>query len=110
MAIAQEFLEQLKDRNDVESVVSSYVNLKRAGRNLVGLCPFHNEKSPSMVVYNDTQSFYCFGCGAGGDVITFIKKIENLDYIEAVRLLAARAGLQMPEEGRDDRTSEKAHL
>ncbi len=105
MAIAQEFLEQLKDRNDVESVVSSYVNLKRAGRNLVGLCPFHNEKSPSMVVYNDTQSFYCFGCGAGGDVITFIKKIENLDYIEAVRLLAARAGLQMPEEGRDDRTA-----
>lgn len=105
MAIAQEFLEQLKDRNDVESVVSSYVNLKRAGRNLVGLCPFHNEKSPSMVVYNDTQSFYCFGCGAGGDVITFIKKIENLDYIEAVRLLAARAGLQMPEEGRDDHTA-----
>lgn len=105
MAIAQEFLEQLKDRNDIESVVSSYVNLKRAGRNLVGLCPFHNEKSPSMVVYNDTQSFYCFGCGAGGDVITFIKKIENLDYIEAVRLLAARAGLQVPEEERDDRTA-----
>lgn len=105
MAIAQEFLEQLKDRNDIESVVSSYVNLKRAGRNLVGLCPFHNEKSPSMVVYNDTQSFYCFGCGAGGDVITFIKKIENLDYIEAVRLLAARAGLQVPKEERDDRTA-----
>lgn len=105
MAIAQEFLEQLKDRNDIESVVSSYVNLKRAGRNLVGLCPFHNEKSPSMVVYNDTQSFYCFGCGAGGDVITFIKKIENLDYIESVRLLAARAGLQVPEEERDDRTA-----
>ena len=88
---------------DIESIVSSYVQLKRAGRNLTGLCPFHSEKTPSMVVYNDSQSFYCFGCGAGGDVISFIMRIENLDYVEAVRFLSERVGLQLPEDGREDR-------
>ena len=74
------------------------MNLKRRGRNLVGLCPFHSEKTPSFTVYPDSQSFYCFGCGAGGDVITFIKKIENLEYVEALRFLAKRANMQMPED------------
>ncbi|MDE6155628.1 MAG: DNA primase, partial [Eubacterium sp.] len=82
--------------------------LKKRGSTSLGLCPFHNEKTPSFTVYNDTQSFYCFGCGAGGDAVTFIKKIENLDYIDAVKLLAQRAGLQMPEDSSyDDSLSKK---
>ena len=101
MAVDQEFLLELKYRNDIESVVGGYVNLKRRGSNLVGLCPFHNEKTPSFTVYPENGSYYCFGCGAGGDVITFIRQAENLDYIEAVRYLADRAGLQMPEDGYD---------
>ncbi len=102
MALPESFLQQLKMSCDIESIISSYVSVKRQGRNRACLCPFHSEKTPSMVVYNDTQSFYCFGCGAGGDVISFIMKIENLDYIEAVKLLADRAGMQMPEGGVDD--------
>lgn len=97
MPLPESFLSELTSRNDIESVASSYVNLKRRGRTLVGLCPFHGEKTPSFTVYPETSSFYCFGCGAGGDVITFIKKIENLDYMDAVRFLADRAGLKMPE-------------
>ena len=94
-------------RSDVEDIVSSYVTLKKRGNTFVGLCPFHNEKTPSFTVYPDTQSFYCFGCGAGGDSLSFIKKIENLDYIDAVKLLAQRVGLQMPDEGYDDSLSKK---
>ena len=97
MPLPESFLAELTSRNDIESVTSAYVNLKRRGRTLVGLCPFHGEKTPSFTVYPETASFYCFGCGAGGDVITFIKRIENLDYMDAVRFLADRAGLKMPE-------------
>ena len=86
------FLQELKNYNDIEQVISSYVPLKKRGRVFTGLCPFHSEKTPSFTVYPDSQSFYCFGCGAGGDVITFIRNIENLEYIEAVRFLAQRAG------------------
>ncbi len=85
----------------------SYVTLKRTGHNLKCLCPFHSEKTPSCVVYTDNGSFYCFGCHAGGDVITFVMKIENLDYIEAVRFLASRAGIPMPEDGADDRAGQE---
>lgn len=102
MALPESFLQQLKLSCDIETIISSYAPIKRQGRNRVCLCPFHSEKTPSLVIYNDTQSFYCFGCGAGGDVITFIMKIENLEYIEAVKFLADRAGLQMPETGVDD--------
>ncbi len=97
MPLPESFLQELLSRSDIESVVSSYVRLKRRGRNLVGLCPFHGEKTPSFNLYPETASFYCFGCGAGGDVITFIKKIENLDYLDAVKFLADRAGMAMPE-------------
>lgn len=100
--LSEQFISELKARNDIEDVVGSYVNVKRRGRNLVGLCPFHSEKTPSFTVYPDSQSFYCFGCGAGGDVVTFVRRMENLDYIEAVKLLAQRAGLAMPEDGYDD--------
>jgi len=75
MPFPESFLQELKLRNDIGDVISSYVNLKRKGRNLVGLCPFHGEKTPSFTVYTETESFYCFGCGAGGDVISFIMKI-----------------------------------
>lgn len=102
MAISDEFLNELRSRTDIESVISPYVNLSRRGRLSKGLCPFHNEKTPSFTVYPDSQSFYCFGCGAGGDVITFVRRIENLDYVEAVKSLAERAGMQMPDDGYDD--------
>ena len=100
--ISELFLQELKSYSDIEQVVSSYVHLKRRGRVATGLCPFHSEKTPSFTVYPDNQSFYCFGCGAGGDVITFIRRIENLEYVEAVRFLAQRAGMAMPEDTRDD--------
>lgn len=105
MALSQDFLYQLKQANPIDSIMSSYVHLKRSSHNYVCLCPFHSEKSPSCTVYNDTQSFYCFGCGAGGDVITFIMKIENLDYIEAVKYLAEKANMAMPENEYQDKLS-----
>ena len=107
MALSDSFLQELKLKTDIEDVISTYVTLKRRGTTLVGLCPFHNEKTPSFTVYPATQSFYCFGCGAGGDAITFLKKIENLDYLDAVKTLAQRAGLQMPQEGFDDSLSKR---
>ena len=109
MAINDEFLSELKMRTDITDLVSSYVSLdsRRQGRTHKGLCPFHNEKTPSFMVYEDTQSFYCFGCGAGGDAITFTMKVENLDYIEAVKLLADRAGMSMPEDNYDDSLHQK---
>ena len=90
------FIQQLKQSCDMERIVSGYLPLKKKWRYLVGLCPFHSEKSPSFYVYPQNQSFYCFGCGAGGDVITFIRRIENLEYMEAVKLLADRCGLELP--------------
>lgn len=100
--IPHEYIEELVQRSDIVDTVQSYVQLRHRGRTHSGLCPFHNEKTPSFVVYPETQSFYCFGCGAGGDVITFMKKINNVDYLEAVKMLAARAGMPLPEE--DDKT------
>lgn len=97
MNISPQIIEDIKARNDIEHVISSYINLKRAGSNLNGLCPFHSEKTPSFTVFPSTQSFYCFGCGAGGDAITFVMRMENLDYITAVRTLAERSGVTIPE-------------
>ena len=96
--IPREYVEEVVRRSDITEVVSSYVQLRHRGRTHTGLCPFHSEKTPSFVVYPETQSFYCFGCGAGGDVINFVRRISNLDYVEAVKLLAGRAGMPMPEE------------
>lgn len=101
MALPEEFLEELRYRNPLDEVISSYIDVRRRGKNMVGLCPFHGEKTPSFTVYTENNSFYCFGCGAGGDVITFIRKIENLDYLDAVRFLAQRAGMNMPENQMD---------
>ncbi len=100
--IPEDIINEIKYRNDIETAISSYVNLKRRGKNLVGLCPFHSEKTPSFTVYPENGSFYCFGCGVGGDVFTFTGLIENLDYIEAVKLLAERSGVALPQDGYDD--------
>ncbi|HZJ78662.1 MAG TPA: DNA primase [Clostridia bacterium] len=102
MAISDAFIEELRSKTEIENIVSPYVNLKRHGSVLTGLCPFHNEKTPSFTVYPENKSFYCFGCGVGGDIITFVRKIENLDYVEAIKSLAQNAGMQMPEDGFDD--------
>lgn len=100
--IPEEIINEIKYRNDIETAISQYVNLKRRGKNLVGLCPFHSEKTPSFTVYPENGSFYCFGCGVGGDVFTFTGLIENLDYIESVKLLAERSGITLPQDGYDD--------
>lgn len=102
MKINERFIQELQERIDIEDVISSYVNLKSRGKTLVGLCPFHNEKTPSFTVYPESRSFYCFGCGAGGDIISFVRRMDNLDYVEAVKSLAQAAGMSMPEDGYDD--------
>lgn len=96
--IAREIIDEIIYRNEISDVVGSYVSLKRAGSNFSGLCPFHNEKTASFTVFPATKSCYCFGCGSGGDVITFIMRVENLDYVEALEFLAARAGITIPED------------
>ena len=97
MAFTREFLEELKMRNNIEEVIGRVVTLRRAGSNLVGNCPFHSEKTPSFTVFPATASYYCFGCGAGGDVVTFVMQSENLEYPEAVEFLAKRAGIKIEE-------------
>ena len=104
MMISREMIEEIRQRNDIVELIGSYVNLKRAGSNFSGLCPYHSERSPSFTVFPATQSFYCFGCGAGGDAITFAMKSENLDYPSAVEFLAKRAGITITV---DDREQEK---
>ncbi len=98
MAFDSSFISELKFRCAVDDVIGSHITLKRAGSRYLACCPFHNEKTPSFTVFPDTASYYCFGCGAGGDVITFIMKYKNLDYREAVYELADRAGLKVPED------------
>ncbi|MBR5453822.1 MAG: DNA primase, partial [Clostridia bacterium] len=96
--IDHKIIEEIKFRNNIEDVISSYVTLKRAGSNMNGLCPFHSEKTPSFTVFTSSQNFYCFGCGAGGDVITFIMRAENLEYPDAVEFLAKRVGIEIPKD------------
>ena len=105
--LSEDFIFRLKNACDIINVVSSYVELKMSGKNRKCCCPFHSEKTPSFFVFYDTQSFYCFGCGVGGDIITFIEKIENLSYLDAVRFLANFAGISMEEEYSDDGLSKK---
>ena len=101
MAFPQQFLDEVVARNDIYDVVSSYVHLTKKGSNYFGLCPFHNEKTGSFSVSPDKQIFYCFGCKKGGGVINFIMEEENLSFPDAVRFLAKRAGLEVPEENED---------
>ena len=104
--ISRETIEEILMRTDIQSLVSTYVTLKRAGSNLRGLCPFHSEKSPSFTVYPADNSFYCFGCGVGGDQISFTMKMEHLDYPDAVEFLAKRAGITIVETGNKAYTNE----
>lgn len=99
MAFSAAFLDELKFRNELPDVISQYVNLRRTGSNMVGLCPFHSEKTPSFVVFPTTSTFKCFGCGAGGDVVGFVMQIENLDYPAAIEFLARRCGIPLEEDG-----------
>ena len=94
--IPRAIIDEIVFRNDIEQVIGNYVTLKRAGSNMNGLCPFHSEKTPSFTVFSKSKNFYCFGCGAGGDVISFIMRAENLDYVGALEFLAARAGISIP--------------
>ncbi len=105
--ISKETIEEILARTDIESLISSYVNLKRAGDTYKGLCPFHSEKSPSFTVYPRTSSFYCFGCGIGGDAVTFIKQIEHLDYPDALEFLAKRAGITIVDNDKPIREEKK---
>lgn len=93
---SEEIINEVRQSNDIVDVISQYVHLKRSGRNFFGLCPFHNEKSPSFSVSPDKQIFHCFGCGVGGNVITFVSKIEGLNFVETVQMLAERANIQLP--------------
>lgn len=102
MKFSEDFINELRYKNPIEEVISSYVALKRTGSTMKGLCPFHNERTPSFTVYPNTGSFYCYGCQSGGDVVTFIKNAENLDYIESVKYLADRCGMAMPDNNYDD--------
>ena len=98
----REIVEAIKDRSDIVDLIGTYVSLKRAGSNYNGLCPFHSEKTPSFTVFPDNQSFFCFGCEAGGDAFTFIMRTENLDYKGAIEFLAKRSGVELPTDGREE--------
>ena len=93
---SDELIEEIRNRNDIVDVISGYVALKRSGRSFFGLCPFHNEKSPSFAVSPDKQIFHCFGCGVGGNVFHFVSKIENVGFRESVEILANRANVPLP--------------
>ena len=110
MAFPQHFLDELIARSDIVDVVSSYVALQRKGSNLFGLCPFHNEKTGSFSVSPDKQIYHCFGCKKGGGVVNFIMEIENLSYPDAIRFLAQRAGMTVPEDDRDGMDKLRARL
>ncbi|MBQ6143956.1 MAG: DNA primase [Clostridia bacterium] len=110
MNISEEFIAELKEKNDIEEIISDYVPLTRKGKNLMGICPFHAERTPSFCVYPANGSFYCFGCGAGGDVITFLRLIEHYDYIETVKFLAERAGMNFEVNEEEDESHKKKLL
>ena len=111
MAFPESFIKELTERNDITDVVSSYVKLtKKSGNNMFGLCPFHSEKSPSFSVSNDKQIYHCFGCGKGGSVINFIMEIENLSYPDAIRFLARRVGMAVPDDEKDENYSRRERM
>ena len=111
MALPVAFKDELVARSDIVDVVSDYVTLTPKGGSFWGLCPFHGEKTPSFHVLPDRQLYHCFGCGKGGGVISFVMDVENLPYIDAVRLLAKRAGMEVPEDGMDqDRQRQRSRL
>lgn len=107
MPIDHAFLDELTARTDIVELVSHYVSLKRQGANYFGLCPFHNEKSPSFSVSPDKQIYHCFGCGAGGGVINFVMRAEGLEFRDAVQFLADRCGMKVPQDKADPRAARR---
>ena len=105
--IPKDTIDEILMRTDIESLISGYVSLKRTSDTYKGLCPFHSEKSPSFTVYPKTSSFYCFGCGIGGDAVTFVKQIEHLDYPDAIEFLAKRAGITIVDDDKYARQEKK---
>ena len=110
MYYEEDFVEEVRQRSDVVDIISSYVNLKRTGSNYVGLCPFHNEKTASFSVSPSKQMYYCFGCGAGGNVFTFLMEYENLTFVEALERLAEQAGMELPEKGNSENDRKRRDL
>ena len=110
MYYEEDFVEEVRQRSDVVDIISSYVNLKRTGSNYVGLCPFHNEKTASFSVSPSKQMYYCFGCGAGGNVFTFLMEYENLTFVEALERLAEQAGMELPEKGNSENERKRRDL
>ena len=108
MFYPDEIIEEVRNQNDIVDVISEYVKLQKKGANYFGLCPFHNEKSPSFSVSPGKQMYYCFGCGEGGNVISFVMKYENYSFIEAVQMLASRAGIELPQVTRSKEEKENA--
>ena len=110
MRYSEELIEEIRSRSDIVDVISGYVKLKRKGSSWFGLCPFHNEKSPSFSVSRDKQMYYCFGCGAGGNVYTFLMEYENFSFVEALQFLADRAGIQLPQQEYSKEARQEADL
>lgn len=110
MYYSDELIEEIRSKNDIVDVISGYVRLQKKGSSYFGLCPFHNEKSPSFSVSRQKQMFYCFGCGAGGNVFTFLMEYENFSFLEALKFLADRAGVDLPEMEYSKEAKEKADL
>ena len=110
MYYPEELIEEVRQKNDIVDVLSGYVKLQKKGSSYFGLCPFHNEKSPSFSVSRQKQMYYCFGCGAGGNVFTFLMEYENYSFPEAVKILADRAGVDLPEIEYSKEARERADL
>ena len=107
MRYGDDLIEEVRARNDIVDVISGYVQLKKKGSQYFGLCPFHNEKTPSFSVSRQKQMYYCFGCHAGGNVFTFLMQYENLSFQESLEALAARAGITLPEREMSGREKEE---
>ena len=110
MYYSEDLIEEVRMKNDIVDVISGYVKLQKKGSSYFGLCPFHNEKSPSFSVSRQKQMYYCFGCGAGGNVFTFLMEYENYTFIEAVEYLAERSGVELPKAEYSREAKERAGL
>ena len=110
MYYSEDVVEEVRQRSDIVDIISSYISLKKSGSSYLGLCPFHNEKTPSFSVSGGKQMYYCFGCGAGGNVFTFLMEYENLTFPEALEQLAGQAGVALPEKDSSGEDREKRDM
>ncbi|MBQ6537413.1 MAG: DNA primase, partial [Eubacterium sp.] len=110
MFYGDDIIDEVRSANDIVDLIGSYVTLKKSGSNYVGLCPFHNEKTPSFSVSGRKQMYYCFGCGKGGNIYTFLQEYENITFVESVQMLADRAGITLPERTASPAENKKRQL